>query len=223
MSGEAEIYAVLLDGENGLAVDNVPLRGCSGTIFTRIDKKTMASSFDLLDTRLIILQFGGNRMPSISSTQSISSYMKELEKQIQYFKTVASKAKILFIGPADMGKSYNGVIGTWKHLPELNDSIKAMALRNDVAYWDMFHVMGGEGSMGQWVKHKPALAGPDHIHFTHLGAQEIGMALAKSLITYYDFYQLRQRMSNEEVIEYINKETDTMQHQEPLPPTTAGL
>ena len=194
LQGSAEVYAVTLDGDYGVALDNIPLRGCSGTIFTRVNKEVMKESFELLDTRMIILQFGGNRMPGLHGPKSVSSYMRELEEQIRYFREVAPQATLLFIGPADMGKSYNGKIGTWKGLPELNDSIKATVLRNDVAYWDMFHVMGGEGSMAQYVKHKPALAGPDYIHFTFTGAQEIGNDLAKSFTIYYDLYQLRKKL-----------------------------
>lgn len=203
--GNAEIYAVLLDGEPGVALDNVPLRGCSGTIFMRINHETLEQSFELLDTKLVILQFGGNRMPGITSSKNIASYMAELEKQIGYVKTAVPNATFLFIGPADMGKSYNGVMGTWKGLPELNDSLRSMALRNNIAYWDMFHVMGGEGSMAQWVKHKPALAGPDYVHFTFTGAQEIGADLAKSFTTYYDFYKLRKRVPRRMLNEYIQK------------------
>ncbi|MBR6877761.1 MAG: hypothetical protein IKM95_00045 [Bacteroidales bacterium] len=194
LQGNAEVYAVMLDGDYGVAIDNIPLRGCSGTIFTRINKEVMQKSFELTNTRLIILQFGGNRMPSIYNSKSISNYMDEIDRQIDYFKEVAPQATLLFIGPADMGKSYNGRIGTWKGLPELNDSLRSTALRNEIAYWDMFHVMGGEGSMAQYVKHKPALAGPDYIHFTFRGAQEIGDDLAKSLITYYNFYKFRQTL-----------------------------
>ena len=199
--GNAEIYGILLDGDPG--VDNVALRGCSGTIFTRINESIARQSFKLLDTKLIILQFGGNRMPGITTSKSITPYMAELENQINYIKRVAPKATLLFIGPADMGRSYGGKMGTWHGLPELNDSLRAMALRNKVA-WDMFHVMGGEGSMAQWVKHKPALAGPDYIHFTFTGAQEIGSDLARSFTTYYDFYKLRQHVPSEKVIEFVN-------------------
>lgn len=205
-SGNAEIYGVMLDGNSGIALDNVALRGCSGTIFTRIDEKLLRQSYDMLGVRMIILQFGGNRMPGITSNAQIGAYAKELEKQIQYLKGIVPQATLLFIGPSDMGKSYNGKMGTWKGLPELNDSLKAMTLRNEVAYWDMFHVMGGEGSMAQWVKHQPALAGPDYIHFTFTGAQEIGTQLAKSFTTYYDFYQLRQRVPSEKVIDFINSD-----------------
>ena len=206
--GNAEIYAVLLDGESGVAVDNVALRGCSGSIFTRINAQTLKQSFDLLGTKLIILQFGGNRMPGISSSKSISPYMAELEKQIEYMKDVAPEATLLFIGPADMGRSYNGKMGTWRGLPELNDSLRAMALRNRVAYWDMFNVMGGEGSMAQWVKHHPPLAGPDYIHFTFTGAQAIGDDLAKSFTIYYDFYKLRQHVPSQEVIDFVNRDDE---------------
>jgi lysophospholipase L1-like esterase len=202
--GNAEIYGILLDGDPGVAIDNVALRGCSGTIFTRINESIARQSFKLLDTKLIILQFGGNRMPGITTSKSITPYMAELENQINYIKRVAPKATLLFIGPADMGRSYGGKMGTWHGLPELNDSLRAMALRNKVAYWDMFHVMGGEGSMAQWVKHKPALAGPDYIHFTFNGAQEIGADLARSFTTYYDFYKLRQHVPSEKVIEFVN-------------------
>jgi lysophospholipase L1-like esterase len=214
--GNAEIYAILLDGEPGVAVDNVALRGCAGNIFTRINEATLRQSFDLLDTRLIIMQFGGNRMPSISSPKNISPYIAELEKQVTYMKSVAPKATLLFIGPADMGKSYGGKMGTWHGLPELNDSLRVMALRNHVAYWDMFNVMGGEGSMAQWVKHNPPLAGPDYVHFTFRGAQEIGTDLAKSFTTYYDFYKLRQHVPSEKVIEFINLD----QHEDSI--RTAG-
>ena len=213
LQGNAEIYAILLDGEDGVAVDNNPLRGCSGTIFTRINKQVMAESFDALDTRMIILQFGGNRMPGIHGSKAIGSYMTELEKQINYFKEVAPQATLLFIGPADMGKSYNGRIGTWKGLPELNDSLRATALRNGIAYWDMFHVMGGEGSMAQYVKHRPALAGPDYIHFTFLGAQEIGDDLAKSLTTYYDFYKMRQRLPAESIHHFMHKSRESIEQE----------
>ncbi len=213
LQGNAEIYAVMLDGDYGVAVDNNALRGCSGTIFTRINKGLMEDSFKMIDTRLIILQFGGNRMPMISGTKSIVNYIEELDRQVKYFKEVAPQATLLFIGPADMGKSYNGKIGTWKGLPELNDSIKAMALRNDVAYWDMFHVMGGEGSMAQYVKHRPAYGSPDHIHFTLLGAQEIGGDLAKSLIIYHDFYELRQRIPNDDLEEFMNKDREVIEQE----------
>ena len=183
-------------GENGVTLVT---RGCSGTIFTRISKPLMADSFSLTDTRLIILQFGGNMMPMIRGAKQIEPYQEQIAKQIAYFHEVAPQAKILFIGPSDMGKSVNGRVVTWPHLPELVDSLKATALRNDAAYWDLYRMMGGENSMAQWVRHSPPYAGPDYIHFTPAGAQKVGDALSRSFLTYYDFYTLRKTLPAQRV------------------------
>ena len=193
MAGSAEIYGISADGDGGVAVDNVPLRGCSGTIFTRISKPLMTESLEMTGTRLVILQFGGNYMPVARNTRVIEQYQEQISAQIQNFHQVAPQAKILFIGPSDMGKSVNGRVVTWPRLPELVDSLKATALRNDAAYWDLYRMMGGENSMAQWVKHNPPLAGPDYIHFTPAGAQQVGETFTRSLLTYYDFYQLRKK------------------------------
>ena len=198
-SGSAEIYGISADGENGVAVDNVPLRGCSGTIFTRISKPLMKDSFSLTDTRLIILQFGGNMMPMIRGAKQIEPYQEQIARQIDYLHEVAPQAKILFIGPSDMGRSVNGRVVTWPHLPELVDSLKATVLRNDAAYWDLYRMMGGENSMVQWVRHSPPYAGPDYIHFTPAGAQKVGDALSRSFLTYYDFYTLRKTLPEQRV------------------------
>lgn len=197
--GNAEIYGISADGDAGVAVDNVPLRGCSGTIFTRINKPLMADSFSLTDTRLIILQFGGNMMPMVRGAKQIEPYQEQIARQIAYFHEVAPQAKILFVGPSDMGKSVNGRVVTWPHLPELVDSLKATALRNDAAYWDLYRMMGGENSMAQWVRHSPPYAGPDYIHFTPAGAQKVGDALSRSFLTYYDFYTLRKTLPAQRV------------------------
>ena len=199
LSGTAEIYGVATDGKGGVTVDNIPLRGCSGTIFTRISAPLMQASYALDDTELIILQFGGNYMPVARSTEVISRYQRAIADQIRYFQKAAPNARILFIGPSDMGKSVGGRIVTWPRLPEMVDSLKNTALSCGVAYWDLYRMMGGENSMGQWVKHNPPYAGPDYIHFTPAGANKVGDALARSLVTCYDFYDLRKKLPASEV------------------------
>ena len=192
LNGNAEIYGISADGASGVAVDNIPLRGCSGTIFKVISKPVMADAMAMENAGLIILQFGGNYMPVASSSERISGYCTKIADQIQYFHQVAPEAKILFIGPSDMGTSRGGRIVTRPRLPEMVDSLKATALRNDAAYWDLFRMMGGENSMVQWVKHSPPYAGADYTHFTPAGAQKVGEALSRSFLTYYDLYLMRR-------------------------------
>lgn len=165
----------------------------------------MANSYALDDTRLIILQFGGNYMPVTKSQKNIEQYQERIAEQIRFFKEAAPQARIIFIGPSDMGKSRGGRMLTWPLLPEMVDALKQTALSNGIAYWDLYRMMGGENSMGQWVKHHPPYAGPDYIHFTADGARKVGEALSKSILTYYDFYQLRKHYSEGRIREAMRR------------------
>lgn len=205
LQGSGEIYGVMLDDSCGVAVDNDAMRGCWGTIYTEMDTTLLAKTLKLMNTKLILMQFGGNGMPGITSKKNISTYVQELQKQITLLKRLAPQCTFLFIGPADMGKRVNGKMQTWPLLPETNDSLKALALRNRMAYWDMFHVMGGENSMEQWVNHNPPLGGPDYIHFSNRGAAEIGTMLAHAFNTYYNFYKIRQTIPGDSVLNFIRK------------------
>ena len=193
--GSAEIYGVATDGTAGVAVDNIPLRGSTGHILTRIDPDLLKSVYALDDTRLVILQFGGNFVPASGTTKAISGHMDKIRELLAYYREVAPGAKILFIGPSDMAASTeDGRIVSYRRLPELVDSLKAVSLAGGAAYWDLYRMMGGQNSMAQWVRHYPAYAGPDYVHFTATGAKVVGEALARSFLTYYDFYDLRKTL-----------------------------
>ena len=189
-SGTAELMGVSLDGNYGVAVDNIPLRGSSGTFFTQIDTVGFISTIKALNVRLIMLEFGGNAMPSISNQKNIDSYMEIIAKQICHLQTICPQAKIVLIGPADMSKTVRGKLQTYPMLPELVEAMKNTATQNNAAFWNMFEVMGGENSMLAWVQEQPALAAPDYIHFTPRGADKIGEMLFESLMNYYQYFKL---------------------------------
>ena len=198
-TGNAEVYGIATDGKAGVTVDNVPLRGSTGTILTRIDKDLMKNAYLLDDTRLIILQFGGNFVPAAGSSKAISGYMDKVRDQIAWFQEAVPGGKVLFIGPSDMAAwdEEDGRLHTYRRLAEVVDSLKAVTLKCGAAYWDLYGMMGGANSMPQWVRHKPALAGPDYVHFTPAGAKVVGETLSHSLLTYYDFYDLRKTLPSE--------------------------
>lgn len=191
-SGTAELSAVSLEGSYGVNVDNVPIRGASGTFFTQIDRQSMRFATRELNVRLVILEFGGNMMPSITQ-KNMQTYSDQLSRQIAYFKDVCPNAKILLIGPADMSKKVRGVLQTYPLLPELVETMKQCALQNGAAFWNMFDMMGGENSMIEWVAARPALAASDYIHFTPRGAERIGEMLYESLWNYYEYYKMMKR------------------------------
>lgn len=191
-SGSHDVYGIMLDNDKGVSLDNIPMRGCSGTIFTSISSAQLKDYFSKENVRLIILQYGGNTVPYTKTEKSISQYRASIEKQITHLKKQAPDAAILFVGPSDMSTSIQGKMQTYKQLPMIVDSLKAATLNAGAAFWDMYGAMGGEGSMAKWVSSNPPLAGSDHVHFTPKGAEKMGGILFESLSLYYDYYKLRK-------------------------------
>lgn len=192
LSGKALVYGILVDGnENGVALDNVAMRGCSGTIFTSIAANSMTQYLNRYKVPLIIMQFGGNSVPYIKNEQQMERYCTRLSHQIEYLRRLSPESKILFVGPSDMATRINGKMVTYPHLSGFIDSLREMCNENDVAYWDLYKAMGGENSITNWVNTTPPLAASDHIHFTQKGADHASKLLFKAIELAYDFYIYR--------------------------------
>ena len=192
-SGYADLYGILLDSKTGVRMDNVPMRGCSGTIFTSMDAAQLRQFYQEENVRLILLQYGGNSVPYLKTDKVISNYKENIRKQIRYVQELAPKAKIIFIGPSDMATTVNGKRQTYPKLANVVDSLRAAATECGAAYWDIYGVMGGENAMVQWVTARPPLAGPDYVHFTLAGAKKVGDMFSDAFFLYYEYYRWRKK------------------------------
>ncbi len=191
LNGNADVYAVLVDNGPGVAVDNIPLRGCSGQQFTKINKDQLAAAYSQMDIGLIILQFGGNSVPYLKGEKSISYYAESMGKQIDYLHNAAPQAKILFIGPSDMSTTIDGTRQTYPSLPMVIEALRDSATAHGAAYWSIYDAMGGKNSMVTWVDN--GLAVSDYIHFSTKGVRLMGQRLANAFDNMYQIYLLRQR------------------------------
>ncbi|MCF0176087.1 MAG: hypothetical protein HUJ94_04555 [Bacteroidales bacterium] len=188
LSGRADIYGIQLDGVNGVTVDNVPMRGSTGAVFTKIAPEYLVDYFRKENVRMIILQYGGNAVPYLKAGKSISSFVQSLAKQILHLKRLAPEAAILFIGPADMATSIEGSLRTYPSLPTVVDSLKTAVLGSGAMFWDMFEAMGGANTIVRWAEASPPLAAKDYVHFSRKGADKVAEMLCNSLMLYYDCY-----------------------------------
>lgn len=195
LKGKAEIYGLSLGSECGVTVDNVPLRGSSGTFFTKLDKSVFRAMHKDLNTKLVLMEFGGNVMPVIKSQKNVDSYKKTIAANIQYVRSLCPNAKIILIGPADMSIKIDGKLQTYPWLEENIEGMKQAALENGAAFWNMYEVMGGYNSMINWVSNKPAWAASDYIHFTPKGANRIAEIFVESFMLYNDYYRFLSKPS----------------------------
>ena len=192
LQGKKNVYGVSLETPTGVIVDNIPMRGCSGTIFTKIDSTQLSDFYRETNTRLIILQFGGNMIPQTENPSTISGYVRStLRQQIRYIRACAPQASILFIGPSDMSTRIDGEMTTYPLVPYMDKLLKKMAEEEQIAYWSMYDAMGGKNSMVHWVE--VGLAGSDYVHFTRAGANNIG----KKLYNWIDSWKKEQKTNSQ--------------------------
>ena len=172
ISGIGEVYGVSLESPTGLIVDNIPMRGGSGNVFTKINRKQLCDFFAETNTRLIILQFGGNVMPWACTEDRVRGYANSMRRQIRYLHECAPNASILFIGPSDMLTVVDGEKKSYPTIAYMDQQLARIATAEGIAYWSLFNAMGGEGSMQVWQE--KGLASSDGVHFYRSGANRAG-------------------------------------------------
>lgn len=203
LNGNADLYGVVLDNGSGVAVDNIPMRGCSGQQFCMINRDQLADAYAQVDVGIVILQFGGNSVPYLSGSKSISTYSSSIGRQIDRVHECCPNAKILFVGPSDMSTTRNGELQSYPCLEQVISSLRDTALAHGAAYWSIYHAMGGHNSMVAW--NAKGWAGADYIHFSHKGAVVMGDMMADAFDRIYAYYRMRQEYQAKQD-DYENKD-----------------
>ncbi|MBO6517607.1 MAG: hypothetical protein JJ975_13755 [Bacteroidia bacterium] len=177
------VLGVFLDGERGVAVDNFPMRGSSGTGYSTINQTVYRNQLSQSNARLIVMQYGINVVPN--PVKNYDFYERMFAAQLKAIKKARPEVDILVIGPSDMSRKVAGEYVSYPNIVKIRDAMKKAAFDNGCAFWDLYSVMGGENSMVGWVNNKPALASKDYTHFNSRGARYIGEMLYNALMTEY--------------------------------------
>ena len=180
LSGQGKVYGLSQQSDTGVIVDNIPMRGCLGLVFTKMDREQLVTFYREQNVQLIIMQFGGNAIPSNKNPGTIQGIVKGLRQQVQYLRACAPQASILFIGPSDMLTQIDGEWQTYPMVPYMDKLLRKMALEENIAYFSLYRWMGGSGSMAHWQE--IGLAGSDGVHFTRSGARKAGNAVAEWML-----------------------------------------
>jgi lysophospholipase L1-like esterase len=188
-SDSPDIYGVSLEGGSGIVMDNIPLRGSSGTIFTKQNGTTLGNMYAALSPSLILMEFGGNTIPYIKTDKAASDYGRWFKSQINFMKRQNPNAAIIVIGPGDMSVKEKTEYVTYPYLENVRDAMKDAAISSGCVFWDMYEVMGGKNSMPKWVKSEPSLASSDYIHFSPKGAKKIAEEFNIKIFEMYNEYK----------------------------------
>ncbi len=189
-----DIFAVSFEDETGLYIDNIALRGSSGTVFSTTNGKLLAEAFAYLGTDLFILQFGGNSVPYIEDKASAVQFGNYFYYQLAFIKSAVPDINIIVIGPSDMSVKVKDDFETYPNLENIIAEIKEATFKAGGVYWDMYKAMGGKNSMKAWVEADPPLAGTDYIHFTPYGTSIISTMFYNAFV--FEVTSYTERMKN---------------------------
>lgn len=187
-----DIFGLSLENEGGLMIDNFGLRGSSGTFFNQMNLSHLKLFYDYFNTKLIILQFGGNALPAIKDKKMCDDFGGYLQAQIRSLKKLVPGISILVIGPSDMSIKEGENYVTYPQLESLRDAIRNAAFQTNCAFFDMYDCMGGKNSMLSWVDQ--GIAATDYIHFSPAGARKIAVLLYSAIMNdYNNFIQKKNK------------------------------
>ena len=162
------ILGYSLEGDLGVQVDNIAMRGSSGTFFGNIDQSLAAKMYSEMNVELIIMQFGGNSVPHFKDSSGVRNFARYFKGQLQTIRRLRPSAAIVVIGPSDMSRFEDGMYTTYPLLPYCVEQLRKSAMEVEAGYYDLYSAMGGENSMPAWVA--KGLAGNDYIHFSNRGS-----------------------------------------------------
>ena len=182
-----DFYGLSLDDDRGISVDNVPMRGCAGLVFTKMDGDLLRQMYDTLRVKLLLLQFGGNVVPYMA--ENYSYYEKWFYSQLRELKSLIPGLSIIVIGVADMSVKEKDIYVSYPNLENIRDALKSAAFRADCPYWDMYEAMGGRNSMPSWVFAQPPLATSDFVHLNERGARVLAEMFYNAFLHDYNAWR----------------------------------
>ncbi len=181
------IYGFNFDDGKGVHVDNFSNRGNSGLPIGSFDVATMRAFHSKLDYDLIVLQYGANVLNY--GSLNYGWYEKRMAKVVVHLKECFPGVAILIVSTADKSTKYDLEMKTDSAVVPLNTAQKRYAIKSESSFVNMYTLMGGDGSMIQWVEQEPARANKDYTHFNHRGAKEAANLIFTQLNQGYEMYK----------------------------------
>lgn len=182
-----DFYGFSLDGNYGVTIDNVAMRGGSGTFLGKCDGNLLSRMYSDLGVEMFIMQFGGNTMPYLKDAAASKQYANYFQSNLNTLKRLRPGASIIVIGPSDMSTKVDGEYMSYPLLGTLIADMKQAAFNAGAGYWDIYSAMGGENSMLTWVE--KGLAGEDYTHFSPSGSRIIAEKFWEAFLYEYQQYQ----------------------------------
>lgn len=170
----------LENGENGIIYNNVGINGAS---FINYGKNSeIADQISILNPKLIIISMGTNEAAPTKFYED--QFYQQIDQCISNIRAEMPNCAIVLTTPVGNFKKYRGKTIKNINIAKVRDVIVDYAINNDLAYWDLFTILGGEESADNMLRYN--LFSSDMIHFKEEGYRLQGELLYKALMKLID-------------------------------------
>ena len=187
-------YGINFANRQGVYIDNFSTRGNSGLPLSVFNIPLMKAFQKELQYDLIVLQYGTNVLNS--KRKDYGWYAKRMTTTVNHLKRCFPEASILIASVADKSAKYGTEMKTDSAIIPLIESQKAYASGTGSGFLNLFELMGGEGSMVEWVEQDPPLAAKDYTHLSSKGAKKMADLIFKELEKEYEAFKTEQELSD---------------------------
>jgi lysophospholipase L1-like esterase len=184
--GDVRAFGVAMERDSaGVVYDALGALGGRASLWEQMKAEHWKDQLSLRKPALVILMYGTNE--SEAGAVNEAQYRKSLGQLVDRIKEAAPDASVLVAAPPDRAqRAESGELGSSKIIKRIVELQRDIAKEHQVAFWDTWTAMGGEGSMATW--YKKGLCGGDLTHPTPKGAQVLGDLFTTALLTGYSAY-----------------------------------
>lgn len=181
------IYGMLLENDSAGVLYN--MIGVNGAEYKHYNmSKYFLQQFSYLNSDLVIVSMGTNE--GFYGGFDKELFYRNIDTLVSNLRSVNPNACVLLTTPGDsFKKSRKGRVKN-PDMKLAKETVIKYALDHNLAYWDLYEVMGGFGSMAKWYTAK--LSAKDRVHFSGRGYQIQGDLFYQAFLQGYEKYKGRK-------------------------------
>ncbi len=181
-SGSVRFYGVdFRRPDAGVVYSSAGINGANITLLSRaLNEEHWAEELRHYSPDLVVINYGTNESGFPKFVDS--TWGREMRLAVRRLHAALPNASLLLMSPMDRGeRKENGEIDTLASIPRLVSTEAQIALDMNVAFFNTYEAMGGQGTMARWYAAEPRLVGADYIHPMPAGAKIVGQLLFSAL------------------------------------------
>ncbi len=171
-----------MDGDRGVAVDNLALRSTRGYHLTDVSDRILTGFNQVRPYDLVVIMYGLNI--AFKGRRNFGDYCKRMDVAIDNIKRCMPGAGILLVSCSDHAERGSDGLRTMPEVLALNQAQKRVAINNRIAFWDLYSAMSGVGGITGMVSRGEASS--DYTHLNFKGGDHLARLLYDAIILGYE-------------------------------------